>query len=749
MASSPVVSINAGKGAVSALASSVERWKLVAGTNPAIEVFDIMNADIGRLTNSQIDGVSLTIQNNDGGGGTWNKLSVLGFSPGPNENISRVTLADRRWTWPYAHVLKRLNARRNSGIRRRRSQRKGKDGNILFPIPGEIVSVIQFAKWSLFDEQGQEWTPEQAIMDVLTSPQALGILESDIVNDGFISAVFEQTRLDNVVIDDPGNIAVTKILKTIPGANLYIDPDGKVVLFSMVSGQEAAQSNALLPEIVSGGHVEFITNEQVRPAAIDIFFTMEVETRFDHIETQIAQTDTIAERQGKIIDERTMENVLPVPDAEIDLGRAETDAQGTWVEFNEYLNAAVIQTGLGLLKGLDVPAWHRAIQTGFIPEMDLWTALGLAGNADAAGDEVDWAARLAAWQLHYRRTYRLNSKWMDRVLTIRPWLLATIDQATGQRAPAMAYANYAVRNTLKAILTKVRNTRQVCYATNYDGFPSDPEDLGTGFPAPATLQIIDADQGILSVNYQLDPFNLNDIVFPSKIENNPCMPNKEANDPGKLTTFEQSNNGKRVKLSSDHRIAIVLTLVPASPNDKRQLYRIRITPAELLRGKAGRLTPAMQQSILNARGPVKEIRVGPGLLTALVAWPNDPNRNQDIERIFGVRDGEPNLDGLVVNDVDQAQIPDDQAASLKEFALSLAASVYAEDHDRLIGSQTGTLNHSIRPAGNLEEVAYEVAQNGVTTTSLAFPATLRPLDVEAFMNASTRGILFREVSRER
>ena len=740
MAQSPIASIDGGKGQVFLLGSSTVRWRLAKGISPVVETFDIQNKDVPFLTNTPIDGVTLTIQDSHGGGGTWSKLSVLGFSPGPHKNISRVTVADRRWTWPYVHVLKRFNFRRNSGFRRRRNWRN------IFPIDGDVVTVIQFAKWSLnFDE---EWTPIESLLDVLLSPEALNIPFNQFDFDNSIPNVLESTRIDNLLIDDPGNIALDKVLKTIPGADLYIDPEGNVIFFSTVSSAEGAQFEALGPEMVGGGHVEFITNEEVRPSAIRVLFTIEAEVRFDHKEKQDIPRDTIVENQGKLIDEKSMENVLPVPDPEIQLqGRNGTDAQGTWVEFNEYLNAAVIKNGRGLLKNLDVPSWHNVIQTAFIPEMDVWAALGLAGNADAAGDEVDWAARLSTWQAHYRRTYRLNSKWMDRTLSVRPWLIGTIDQASGQRAPAAVFANYAVRNTLKGILGQVRNADEIAYAMNFNSFPTDPDNLATGFQAPALIQIIDSDQGIVGINYQLDPFNLSDIVFPSFIQNNPRMPNKATRNPGQLTTFEQSDpiGDKRVKLSADHKLAIVLTLVPASPNDKRQLYAITVTPQDLISENPNRLTPSMLSGLKNARGPVKEIRVGGGLIRALIAWPNDPDRNIEIDRLFGVEDGVPNLDGLVVNDVAQDELFLGQAASLKEFAFSVAAAEYALEHDRLIGTATGILNHSLRPAGNLEDVAYEVQQNGVTTSALAFPQKLQPLEVEAFMKSSTRAIIFREV----
>src|SRR3972149_6974699 len=78
----------------------------------------------------------------------------------------------------------------------------------------------------------------------------------------------------------------------------------------------------------------------------------------------------------------------------------------------------------------------------------------------------------------------------------------------------------------------------------------------------------------------------------------------------------------------------------------------------------------------DARGPVMEIRVPPSLETARVTWLDA--REQDLEKLFGIREGVPDLTGLVLNDVSSVG-----GASLQAIALAIAARTYGILTDRL------------------------------------------------------------------
>ncbi len=189
-----------------------------------------------------------------------------------------------------------------------------------------------------------------------------------------------------------------------------------------------------------------------------------------------------------------------------------------------------------------------------------------------------------------------------------------------------------------------------------------------------------------------------------------------------------------------------MTAVPAVPNSLDQLYKITVKPGEV----KNRLPGAAAAGLGNAQGPVKKVRVSPGLVTALVRWLD--SRSKDIDAIFGVNDETPNFKDLVVNDFN---IPSNKITgrgivpSLQEVAKSVAAAIYAVDKDRLQGQKTTLMNGNVTPDGNLSEVFHEVQTNGVLTTSMVLPEKVQPYSIWSFMDAGTRMILQREIQSDK
>lgn len=739
------------------LASTNIRWRLARGVDPVVETFQIRSQDVPKLSGAQapaIDGVTLKIES-PGGTSEYKKLSILGFSPSnvPDNFIQNVTVSDRRWTWPYTWILRRFNMRRNAGFRRRASW----SGALVNIASGFIAREVQFHKWSL-KNQNTEWKADEALEDMLTAGDALGIDPTDIVKDTYFLKELKKLRFDDSVFDDAGHNAIRRILAMIPGADVYIDPEGRIHLFSIADGGEAAMLNAGGPSIVSGPQVSLVTNEQTRPSQVIVYFTVECELRFDHTEDQTDVSRTV-DATGP--DPRDMDNVLAIPDPIITLKNGERFAQGTWIKFNEYLQTTVINAGRGLLASLGLTSWHRVLrQAVAVPDINLWSSLALAGNTGSGADELAWSARLSAFQTHYRRTYRINKNWMDKILSIRPYLIATIDTTTGQRAPAAVFSDWAIRSSFKALVNKANN-RDLCYASNYSGYPTG-DSLDTGQRAPAFVDILDADQGIIRINYQVDPFNMADVVFPSKVDNSPCLKiSKSRRDASTPLTFESvaANDNDVPILSANHSVSVVLTATPASPNDKRQLYAVPVDPSEV----KDRLPPAMRAGLDNANGPVKEVRVNAGLETARIRWQDE--KKLEIEKIFGNQPGVANLADLVINDIPAtfggfvrraanifkgafggAALGAPQgAASLREIARSIAASIYAAEHDRYMGGRTVTMNSGLRPAGNLGEVTHELQTNGILISTMSLPSKIEPISIFAFMDEGTRQIVLREV----
>lgn len=734
----PVVALNG----VPLIGAETIRWGFQSGINPVVGTFHIQPQDIATLAKKterhtavlSIDGIA------------WGGLSIVDFPPGPNPFIGAVMVVDRRFWWSYEWVgPRRFNMRRNAGFKRR--------GKWNAALQQEAVREVLFAKFSLKDRK-TVWTPKEAFLQVVTDVDP----KATVINDGFIDQTLQTLSLDNFVIDDSGHNAIQKVIEIIPGASLYIDRKGQVVLYSTASGGEFQMIDLGGPEIVQGGHVAFDTAELVRPSSIFVYFTIESELRVDHVENQA--TDTVA---GERFPQRTAENVLPVPDFSINMTEPDADGklvtkeitQGTWKSFNEYLRAIVnLNLGRGLLEDMTVVDWYDVMRKAFVPETNLWSSLFLAGSFDIeAGDKADWASRLSAFQNHYRVTYRLDEKLNDNILSLRPWTVGTIDVTSGQRSPAMLWSNYAVKNSFKFLIKDAKangnDYASLSYARNVHAFDSFLID-DDARPSPAKIQVLDADQGVFRINYQLDPYKFGDLIFPSLIDGNEGMAKpSNAKLPGKPITFGSiSRDGQTIpQLKKEHKFAAVMTAVPAVPNDRRQLYPVEIKPTDV----KDRLPAAAAVGLSNAQGPPRHIRVSPGLVTALIRYTD--NNSGEIDKIFGIgqQGGDPDpvdFTDLVLNDVDApvAQVQGNAvAASLQEVAKAIAASLYASDKDRVQGQRTVGMDGGLTPSGNLDAVWSEVRSDGVLTSSMSLPGRIPALSIFSFMDQGTRQILQREV----
>src|SRR3990167_5433696 len=83
------------------LGSSEVTWPLKSGVRPVMQTFDMSPGDAANLQAMGNKTVSLITD-----AGSISGLYVLYVGAGDNPYIRRVTLADRRWIWPYKHVLR-------------------------------------------------------------------------------------------------------------------------------------------------------------------------------------------------------------------------------------------------------------------------------------------------------------------------------------------------------------------------------------------------------------------------------------------------------------------------------------------------------------------------------------------------------------------------------------------------------------------------------------------------------------------
>jgi len=699
------------------LASSPIRWRFKEGVQPAEETFDMIPLDADALLSQARKPVTLKLESNDQILEIKN-LWLMDVRAGDDPNIKRVRIADRRWFWKYGHTLRRYNVRRNVGFKRiiSNSQQSLQ----------QVVPEVWYARWSLKKSPNQRWEPSEVIDDLIkaafkveqqyngTAPGLTVSLEITNTN--------RKLTVENLVVDESSDAAVARGLSYVPEASLWINAEGDCLVFSKASGGEKRIFGNSLPETVGHGHVELVSNELQRPKEINVLFPREVEVRFDFLEG-----DTVSE------DQRYAENVLPSPDFQNgDI------VQGTWITVDKALQIWGSPPGIG---GNQLT--HSFIQKAFIPFMDLWAALEITGNRNP---NVDWVARIAALQNHYRRTYRINQRWMDRILSIRAYRIGVVDIISGSRGPAEAFSDYSILHTQRTHF-KTFGQGDLKYATNENGYPRGPNSpCGVASmdqnqkPAPAEVSILDHDQGIIHIDYKQDPNRTYEMILPSHMNNIPHGNIKDLRSVSALWDSVTETQGVPM-LKAFHKIAVILTAVPGSPNNEDQLHKVTVKPRDI----ESMLPASMRNMLGNARGPAWNVRLGGALegARALTRWLD--SKCNEIDKIFGVGGNNPSVDELVLN-LDKAQLGGGRSgASLNEIAKAVAARIYASFADHLEGTMAAHLTPNIGIDGWIEEATVEIGTNGTGFSRLHLPDKIEELNLLSLLDASTRAVILREV----
>src|SRR3990167_1788613 len=705
------------------LGSSPISWRMTEGVRPNIQTFDVEPVEAVELYRTR-GPFTLKITCPDTQVLQISNLWVLNVSPSETPYISRITVADRRWFWSYTHIMRRFNMRRNVGVKRLRASNE-------FVSRFDSAPLVQYWKWST--NKGQPWKANEIIEDVFNNEIAGVELESNhtrpslVVADDLVNSI-RSLPIEELTIDDQGDKALSRILALIPEAGITVDKDGVTTVFSKASGREEELVTAQLPEIRGMGHTELVKNSTIRPKEIHVLFTREVEVRFDFDEsTGATRTE----------DTRYMDNVISIPDApNLQVG-ADLQPQGTWIT----MNAAF--TAWGDLPNLGTPLTHGIVQRAFIPHQDLWEIIQAAGARPTKGGSVaNWVGRIAEVQNRYRMTFRLNSRWVDRYLSARAYRATTIDPQSRQRRPSRAYGDYSIMYTQRSIWRNYAQGQPLDYVINKSAYPSSGKIDSTAEVSPADVLMVDSDQGIVHVEYKIDPNRVYEMILPSQVSVE-AMPTADIRQRTRPITFDSAPRGAKLpSLSPNFKLATILTLVPASPNTAQQLHRVVVRPAQV----RGLLPQSQQTTLRDAYPPIMEVRIGAKTEVARVQWLD--SESSTIEQIFGITEVEKDAkskaafaDRVNALTINQGTSALDTGASLTAIALAKAASIYGSLVDRYEGEMAGYLNGNIHVNGWGDHVEHKLDVNGVATTSVKMAETVPQFDIMSWLDSNSRAAI--------
>lgn len=656
-------------------------------------------------------------------------LTILGLSPTASAHTQKLQLSDRRWTWIYPFVPGAYNVPRKSP---QNSQRIVAAAQGLANLPPELAVGLRiqtddrvYAQWSL-RPNGSAWTADQVIEDVLRQ-----LVGADWRWQG--REAIRMGEVEGLVLASQGGTALQQVFGHVGGGvSCYVDRDAQVVIYSPQDGSElevvgldanrtVTAATAVRP-VVGRPLRELQDNSMVRPRAYRILFDRLIEGRVDFTEGADAATTTGT--RGDPVVTPTAFNVFPAPEDGIVTAvgdrRPRQVVKGTWLTLSDLLNLYANDAKSNQLAS-KLPLTEEVIEK-------LWFSNGLAAYSHPSYDRGRaWDRRIAVIREHWRRTYQIQRPWVDRILSIQPYRVALEDAESGARAPAMVYQDYSVvfswdpnstghlpsDDELDLVKTKVANPAN---------FPAGGGIVGTALAsldnAPATVRVLDEEQGIVQVDFQSDWTGWSD-----RYERTASVP---------LSSARAAYAERKILLQDDaaspeHEVSLLLSFAMGAPTDARRFYAVEITAAQ-----AAELLPRPGLvGNLEGKGPVLEIHFGAPRLAARFAWRDD--RAQQFAELFsgGFQGALPDV-GDPVN-----------LAQLATVARSVAAREASRFTNRAEGALTTDLDPAAHVTGAISAVVHELEagpQGGALTTIELDPQP-PPLDPRATMPADVRRVV--------
>ena len=614
------------------------------------------------------------------------KLSVLGDASGVGRTTATLIVADRRWLLKRKPVYRRYNIPRRAGTTRWTGS-----SNVVQNQP--LAEDVQYRYHTT--NNGSEWTAQEVLEDLL---DALAPGEWEI------RTPIPDVPIDHLTLEGDGDLQLHRLLAWIGGIDLAVSAEGILYVMSPFDGDEDDVVNRLIidrGQLRGTGDVRFVDNRHIRPELVHVDMDREIEVRFDFDE-DAGKRSVI--RNISLAD-RTLENVMPVPDVSITMPDGRELARGTWVQIKDYLDAIASVSAAGGSNFAPGPltievlrTYYNAMPGGLRTWLPNLYAKDPAGNEDPV-----WMDRINAIIKHWRHTFRVNSAWRDICESWRPYRVGVVDPETGGRAEALVMSDYMIRPSMRSL-----------FADNFGGITRHgfiggewAQDFTDGDETPAEIRVIHQDQGIFSVHLELDPYGEAGAMAMGKVSKD-SMPAESPADVIKLWI--------ETVLDADFKLSIILTLIPGGPNGEgdvgQRFHRETYDAAQVVPGAT-------------AGGPPLAIRApSSGYNTARFIWTDGESAFDD--NFFQI------LDAFELGrsiDIKYAQNPE-QILSITE---AMAHRTFIEFADRWEGRATLPFSAEVEPKGSINRVAHMIDTTGRVTTRVFMDPQRQDVNPWAFV----------------
>lgn len=640
-------------------------------------------------------------------------LILLQVVPASQPYLKAVLVSDKRWLWSRKLVTKDYNIRRRSGNKRI----SGTGGSLQLDFVKQgPIDEVKYASFSL--KNGTTvWSAEEILKDVL-----------NVVTDGNFDTSkcdFSATQpvIEGIILNGPGDSQLGIVLNYCGSVEVFMDENGVCQATTQFDGSETEEVGKAYPPVVGPPPIEVVTLDRVRPSAIDVFFQPEDELRFNFFEPVTANT------QDRDNPPRILENVIQVTDPSI-LIDGKYYTYGSWVPINDALMTAwnTQIPAKAVYSGGEhdiVPVSLQLMRDQWCSEYSIWDEAG-----KILQENPIWKMRIESFRRHYRQTFRIPYTWMSRLRSFRLDRVAIADEPTLTRAKSDVYAQYSFKHTMRRIAQLKGDPGNLIFQ-NIDGYADDlltelnAQGLPKARPAPAKVEVLDDELGIFHIEYQGDCWGGTSMVLPSRVGPRSDLA-AEFSIPTWDVRAQDGLTAAGAALTSTHKLAIVLTVATASPNNLGRLYKYRVTANDV----RSILPTKSLQTLGKCSGPVWQVFVGPDVTTAKFAW-LDPLADKIVGSILR---GEERQDALLV-------YPEE----IQAVARAVAATIYLGMCDHFEGSRVTEINPALKPYGRAASVSHELMRDGKAFTTIDLPPDIKPIDMFALMPDTIRRRLLRQV----
>ena len=681
-------------GGVPLVGNSGIGWQLTTGTAPFQTTFQVTTEDWKRLAGrtGQDHPLDLEITDHRDERITIRHVYILHRLPSDSEARVTFLVADRRWLLPYSFILRDFNITKKSG-----------DRSYLGVVPFAVqdsVDLYDFKEYSLRSGTTR-WDARSALESVL-SAAAPGwwFVESFPTK--------QEQAIQNVVLRDTSDVAIQRMLSFVPGAEVYCDTDGflRIIDATDLSASEEYRKD-LPPELRDGQVSELVDRSALRPRNVKVHYVREVECAFTY-----ADAITKPPPDPKL---PYMENVMPTVDPETDVlvrdpitGKIGTVTvpMGTWVQFDELLSAW----------NNTRPAGCAEWKTDTIRKY--WVSGGLEGILGGTADKgipdlvanANISMRVAAIRAHWRRTFRINPRYVDRIRDIQAVRVSPLDPVTGARAASPVWAEMAIIPTSKGeILAPRKDGSKSGWTRNVSSIPGDGENLRDYTQSPARVSMIDRDQGILRVDFVPSMYGTDAQILPS-----PLVNSENYRTSGKRNLSRQKDEAMGFGMVAEGRVnglfldyqtsvIVLLTIVVGAPNNTGQLHTETVNPDE-----AAKLLNA-DVEFLGGTGPDLEVFVTPNEATVRHQWKDDGAAEYAVRVLLGTDSTDPSTAGF---EVGRRELPGfawvNENREIKPHARSVAAEALSAWIDQRQGQSVTTMPETLVLRGNISTAGISV-----------------------------------------